>query len=1599
MSPPPPAAGESAAEALKAGAYLHPDTAYLGEAVPVTARAYRRPGLIGRTVVRLVPEEIGAAEDAAAAYLGLERVGPAAHVGFGLRGSLAFPEWVLVHHPEDGHHALGLMPEIDRLSRTAATKPKVAYEGFSRLGERLASSVPHLLPLFYERAARELLAAEKPELAARLFTFARKAETEHGLPIDEDRLDDVFVEFALAGALPARTLSEFGKALALRLPPEEALRRFLRIAVRRTSGGLPPSSTTAPDVRRLAKAAAADVARVEREYLAELLTFPSTALATEAWWKGHRAALVALAAQRPEIRALLLRITPDGDHGFLEFWLDLLAETGAAALLHDGAEGAGPEDGVAGWLERLLKARGQRYRAARRLTALEPLVVRMAGRLKAETAERGAPLAVPQSADLLDLLLELGVPVADPVPGFRAALDTWARGEGRRGLAALCADPRFAAGLRSGIEAVAAHDAVQPVLSSAPALRPHLLAYAEGVAGRVAWAGLPGLQGALGALADLPEGIRRIAEEPVRAGLAVDIPDLLARTLRGGLLDELHWPAFENAVDELFPEGYQGPRTIAEEWPYLVVAGAQRALVLDGSGVALDHHLRMPQKTYSRGFRYVDGALLVHWSENYDSELKGYWHTRPDHVMRLKGDRANGLSLPARSANGRISVEAPGGGRVTGAAVIHRGDAVAPAPSLVASDGARYWTGRYSAGRLLWHTVDPRTGEVGEPDPPAFLAEPGPNLRSGFLAPLPGGGTTPIGAVVDGVFGHRAVAGPDGSVRGEDLAGALSPAVSGHVVPWPLRLPGDDGARGLVRVLTNHSTTLRLIGPDGLVLAEDDRRFFRLGTRDFPPVQYWVHMRPRDARGSARLRGADRALAERLLEGGETWGEVTDRVTAALPELSDVGLIHGVVGVVAGAIVAREAAADARERIERELAPSLVEELPESPTDAALQLGLDGLRERTGSGGHQAGSARLLWRLARLREGAYRAAEGETPHVPLPSTSLGLHWVVDGLTAITLIAASEATAPEARTALRELLGLLDEAGLRTPDPAAWRMLRVRPAVQPAERTDLLHAVPLEGGAFFAVVEQRWTRRNQAYSVDLEALFHDPSGRFAVPEGYEVLKEEPLTEVRPDPPVTEVMALVDARGPAPWNAEKVAEFARLTGVTHTMAALVLSGGLGLWGLRATLLSAAQRRLMKVKVAEVEAANQQLRRLSGEMRRELFSALMPADPVRLWTEGPDAAAAAAVWNRAVAPAVAVPEALLTEAAKELGHLSVAQTELRAVLDPAANAELSQDARWRAGNFQFEVAGGYGFTARTLTSAVRALAWLAHRLPAGDPLRARLPAGLAAVRARLAHPELVLWSEHRVSVPEFARAAGAPDEEGERWARYGPVLVLTDRLFQRPGVRAAFLDSGGDDPRLALLRDKAGRLMAWEVALRAARDERFAALLADPGEPVEGGRFDDGTWYPQDPSRSVPELVVEAAKESGLSADAAAVYLMLLAMPDPTDRNTARWTGWKPARLKAARAELAATGLVTEGRRTKAGRTLFLPCPWSEARGPRLPMEEWKHELYGFAQGGAAPLTAVVPAEPVAEVYRRAWRRVAEGDVPRFGELEIPRAQRRR
>ncbi|MFK0256465.1 DNA-binding protein [Streptomyces sp. NPDC090445] len=1630
---------------LKAGAVLPYGTGEAGpEAVELTARAYRHPGLAddGRVVVRLAAAGLGAAEDLAVGFLGLEPDGEPAVVGLGRRRTLRFPEWLLVHHPQDGHHALALVPELERIAHRAKSKPKAALAACHDLAERLAGSLPHFLPLVCEEAARLFLSVDNPAFAAQLFARARKSETSHGLAVDEDRLDAVLLEFALAGALPVRVLTGHGKDLEARVPAPEAYERFRRLCIRRTVGGMAPSAQATATLRRLARAAGLDPAAAEQEFLAELLPLPAFPRANAAWWKAHRAALTALARREPAVRGALLSLVPEcgNDNGEMAaLWLEVLEEAGATAALASEAPAAGERcaDGTTGWLERFHAARHAGWGTRPELPLLLDVVERSADRLRTELAAPGreepALKIGIQDIALLDRLLSLGIPVT--APGDREALNLndWAASEKPCDLLGIAADERFRSALKRGLYLYQDNEFARDVirrLAASPGGRPMLAEWVREVALACADTGLPGVPEALGRLTWLPAEALALAEEEVAAAAATDVESLLARTLNGGLFEELTWPAWEEAVNELVPDQVNRHLTVVAAWPHLIVANEQQVRVIDAHSTVLVHDLRTPGTAHrSLGFHYVDGALLVCWRPSYGNrEAQGYWHTAPDRIFTVDTGKD-----PWRLSLRHTALPLGGGGLTTGAGVLHRGDTALPDERPTVSDGHAYWVWDGTDDPAGWAAYDPAANTVGRRSLPGFLAEPlrglpdGSTLCAGssWLRPAPAVEGSVLGAPVDGVLGWRVVDVPGEGHRACDTAGRTVTLPGGEIPLAAVAFPGDDRPRAL----SVHRGRFRLTDPQGMATAEAPHGVSRTaaGVNGLPPAGHWFCLRPRDPEGSAALRAVDRDAAAALLAAAaaarEAAGGAREAVGAegaeglpapvreVLPKITDPVLVRGVADWVGFALDQRTALEAVSARLASGAQDEPDRKFPPGPSDHDLDQALSGLTgalQHGWGGGEHDGVFRVLSTLAEAAQDTGAAAVPGRLHTEMPGLPFtALQWapLLEQPAALAYRAVAVGSTDEQRQALLALLRKADGMGLASAVGGRWRLARIHLAHRellnkPVTARHPYHSsiLPLGGGAVLATGRDCEPKGD---GHELGVVQHDPAGRFTVPDPYTLCRHSLLGDPTREPDwLTRFLDEAAERGPAPWLPAAAEEFARLTGVSGTLARLVVAGLPAVDHHERSFLTAGQREAIGVKAGDAAVARDDLKRLSADLRRSLVAALLPADPARLWTDGPDVAAAAALWNRRVGRRVPVPEWLTTEAHRGVATRWPAVRSLPAVLAPAASPPLSTDTPWevRDGRAVHRAADAEVFSPNVLSGAVGMAAWLAHRLPAGDPLRALLPSALTAVRQRLAAPQLLLELGAYTNAAEFRATAGAPTRTAEGFEEYGAVVLPHTEGAARPALRPTLLDSTGGDPYLPLLRRADQQPYPVETALRCARDPQYAALLADPGAPAAGGVDKEGTWWPQDPGRSVPELAAEVQAAHGVGADAAVLYLMLLAMPDPTDRNTARWTGWKPARLKAARAELAATDLVVTANRTRAGRTLFLPGGWVEPASPWLPLEEWKAPMYGLLAGRVPLLGVLVPAEPAADLYRRAWQRVREGDAPRFAELKVRRGRRR-
>jgi hypothetical protein len=159
------------------------------------------------------------------------------------------------------------------------------------------------------------------------------------------------------------------------------------------------------------------------------------------------------------------------------------------------------------------------------------------------------------------------------------------------------------------------------------------------------------------------------------------------------------------------------------------------------------------------------------------------------------------------------------------------------------------------------------------------------------------------------------------------------------------------------------------------------------------------------------------------------------------------------------------------------------------------------------------------------------------------------------------------------------------------------------------------------------------------------------------------------------------------------------------------------------------------------------------------------------------------------------------------------------------------------------------------------------------------------------------------------------------------------------------------------------------------------RYAAVLRSEGLAAIAARIadtdvPDGGWE-QNPLVSAKKLVGKVAKARGISDDAAALYLQILALAEPTTKNVCTWNGWKPKQYATAAAELVKKKLVVQGKRERTGRDIFLKGGYDKGDKKNLPMEEWKLPFY--------PLDRRIPVEPCHLLFARAWKRVEDGDVP--------------
>lgn len=1566
------------------------------------ARTFGHGALGDRVIVRLVQDSLEPAVDVEMSVLGFS---PPAHasvdVGETPRRALGFPTWALVNRPDEARFALDVMRSFRKTAARVKTKPGHARDGFVEIADTLARTVPAFLPSFWEEAARTYLAEEATAFAAQCFEKAREAERAYGLAIDEDHRAGAYLEFALAGAVPAKSLAGYADELVKAYGAAEALTRFRVLNVHRIFAGLPPFAGLGKVLRRLAKQAGTSEREGDEIFVREIIGAPALARAGNDFWSTYLPTLTRLGGTNEAIRDRLLWLFPrtKGHATFADEWLAMVQTLDAVA--HVAAAGRAGE-----WLEKLIgfvafrgDAPADTPTPARFFTLLEAIAPRLRGGDPVIVANGRTNAHQPDwfLLDVLEAALALEVPIAAPRAGTyqEASIDL-----GRR----FSRDP----------QKIAAHEAFGPMLDAAvmrafggtafetwAAEKPALRASRERAFGALvddlSRGGLHTFETTLSALEDkLTPALAAELPEPAKRLAATRVEASLARTLRAGLFDELAFPAYEELLRELAPKARRD-LDLFGSMAHPIVCQGPRVFVFDGRERQAERSMPADAVGSAHALALIDGDLLVEYRTKQSVTVLA-WTSAPQSPM------AGGLTYALRDVF-PTPLPTPGGGDFLGTTPVHRGDHVKSETIRgYLTDGTTFWRkeATYEGGgtRMKLNEIDPQTGKVGRPSWPSFALEAsektdGLVISDIALAKLPSGVDGAILGAVDGFIG--AIGRRRGNTAFEHIRLDGKTRKGRYLTAGMVSLPGTDvGLRLAPGWSPNIEDRFYFVDEEGYTTLE-------VGHSGVPSVAFsrlprhtWLPLLSvRHAPSSLALRAVTDDAAEAILRAaagelapGETKDDVhactpvatplTDAATrAALPGVTDPVLVTSV-GQIA------RAAARLGRRHEALAALSVGADSTRGPDDDAVKKALFLASPRGWGDGDVVADL--------VATAAFFAGE---PATTLTGSTIGFHAVCELWPKLLCFLTSRAELPaEDRATTASLLKGLVVSGL------LGRALTR--ATLKVEQGKALLARANDARSWLTEIEGR------RYFVRLLDDFRDPQlGRVEVitpTNGPYSAPAHATLEHTEDIVVPDATAFIAgffdelrARGPAKLD-PLVARAAIVPEVLDEGFALFLLAGFPKGAGPAyahDFLGKAVREAIGLRVKDAAAAKARVDELAKGPNKAFFArALDVPSPAGFWADADDPQGLAATVAKAARETFGDEQAVSGELLVTLDKMlrtGLPARDLLTLLFEDAAPVLQVRESYPVDQLHQQRPG---FTESVVVSFAILVPWLLSTCTLADPLVQALPAGYRRVREALSHPgvlfglgtasadgpgRLKLVEQVGGTPGKYLVYPALPEVEGRD---NGLAVAIDDARYT---VRFAFRPARVPDDPEALRRlipltwdgDVGGRLpgnatlFLLSSACVALIDE--VARLSAKGPPAPTASLSD-------PRVSAPETVASITKARGLSEDAATLYLQILALPQPTQKNVCGWNDWAAPRYKAAANELAAApGLVVFGKRERAGRELFLPGGWEKLAGVHI--ESWKHALYTVL--GGAP----VVAEPYGALFARTYARSLTEDGPRF------------
>lgn len=1154
---------------------------------PLTAATYAHALLPGRTVVRLTPEPLLAAEKFALAVTGLV-LEEQTHVGHVRRRAVGFPEWPILNDPDNAQVALDLVDDLKRLSARARSKPGAVKKEIIALADTLDASTPHFLPTFLEEAGRIFLETGNTSQASQMFTKAREVERRHALLIDEERHRDVMMEFAFAGAVSAKEFTAESTHLAERLEPAEAYERFRTLCLERVRGGLTPYSGMKKDLAKLAKAAGLKPADEEAALAAVLLRAASIERADGNFWKKYKTAIRKAAAKDEALRAHLLtlmprEISPDN-------WIDVLRASGSVDLVKQGGH---PE-----FVQRIMDHADRSRWHREEKDTLAPLLGEIlpdAG-CTAVTIEWGSLFDIP--ADAWEQLLRHDVKLdfAYLYPNAWIDLPTWAKNAERLPLAHLAASEQLRKCMFLGIERAFEHPDEIAIIAADPHLRPLVV---ELLTEQVeSLESTPPTADRLTTVTDYVRNFEFVDDTEIQSLLDRvrkyhgNLEEVLAETLRRGVLEELGWSEFENAYSDIYKNDPHNWTVETDCWPGVLVNSMNDiALVVGNSRTEIQNWTGQPV----HGVVEADGQIAIVTRDRTAYKDQISWSSSREPMEDERGfSRVSGTN--ALSA----SVPVPGGRLIGEKAIIRPGQPTwSQRSAQFFVEGDRVWMLKDEEEIV---EIDPGTGELGRESMPDWFAEQcrrHPDLvyqpHKSQLRPVCDETAHSPFSTADGYHRHAVfhreddpafalIVDADGTEY--TVTGELARSVFGVI-----RLPN-----GQPRILSTSVQGTWMIDPS------DSMPTLSYGL-EFSNAMWWHHTRPRDLEVSAKLReitSDDLRIVIKRFTKLHVDDDLADTVGHLL-DIDDYAVNHA---------IAQHAAALAQSWPDWETSSSA----KAVTSRLSLEEHKDVLQSAMRYGWMDIDAVSIWHGAAKL--GLH---DKELPKLP---TTLFLrdenNWVelLGCADALLALAAVPGRTVEEIGALKELWVLLRDANVLEADHLTVEELEVPSSTEDQKR-----------------LPQRSLLAGLYYRRDRLLVRADGGGPITIDgRTLEVhsTREIPPSRADLEPVFNALIERVRDNGPQPWSSEPGEAFAAASGAPLTDAHLVMAGFPNFHKQESNFMPKEVRTAMGLKVAEAEAARTRMRQSRRHFLRVLAAGI-PDDASSILDNGLDATAMAEYWSK--------------------------------------------------------------------------------------------------------------------------------------------------------------------------------------------------------------------------------------------------------------------------------------------------------------------------------------------------------------------------------